>query len=161
MGCREISVWPNGLLWNICITQWVVMKNPYDLMSCYEIFVLPNGLLWNICMTKWVVMKSLYYPMGCYEKSIWPNELLWNSYPSVWPNELDYLIAAAKWKQVFGSKAHLCRAHLACWFQCSFRIQTLFCFSINRSARVYRDTCWCPNCESNSCHTLKKEIMRW
>jgi hypothetical protein len=29
-------------------------------------------------------------------------------------NELDYLIAAAKWKQVFGSKAHLCRAHFAC-----------------------------------------------
>jgi hypothetical protein len=55
---------------------------------------------------------------------------------SEWPNELDYLIAAAKWKQVFGSKAHLCRAHLDCLFNGASEIQRLFCFSINRSARV-------------------------
>jgi len=79
------------------------MKYSYYPMGCYEISVWPNGLLWNIRITRWVVMKYLYYPMGWYEKSVWPNELLWNSYPSVWVNELDYLIAAAKWKQVFGS----------------------------------------------------------
>jgi hypothetical protein len=52
MGCYEMSVLPNGLLWNIRITQWVVMKYPYYPMGCYEIFVLPNGLLWNIRITQ-------------------------------------------------------------------------------------------------------------
>jgi hypothetical protein len=106
------------------------MKYSYYPMGCYEISVWPNGLLWNIRITRWVVMKYLYYPMGCYEKSIWPNELLWNSYPSVWPNELDYLIAAAKWKQVFGSKAHLCRAHLACWFSAASESKHYFALAL-------------------------------
>jgi hypothetical protein len=49
---------------------------------------------------------------------------------SVWPNELDYLIAAAKWKQVFGLKAHLCRAHLACWFSAASESNDYFALAL-------------------------------
>jgi hypothetical protein len=153
MGCYEKSIWPNELLWNIRITQWVVMKYLYDQMGCYEIFVLPDGLLWNLCITRWVVMKNPYDLMSCYEIHIHLYELMsWIT-----------LIAAAKWKQVFGSKAHLCRAHLACWFSAASESKHYFALALTDLLGLlsYCDTCWCPNCKSNSCHTLKKEIMRW